>query len=60
MFRKKTGTSLVRVFCLGGGLKHILFSTLLAEMIQFDERIFSNGWLNHLLAVCVCLVFSLF
>ena len=28
--------------CLGGGLKHFLFSSLFGEMIQFDSY-FSNG-----------------
>ena len=28
---------------LGGGFKHVLFSTLLAEMIQFDDHIFGMG-----------------
>ena len=28
---------------LGGGFKHVLFSPLLGEMIQFDEHNFSNG-----------------
>ena len=28
---------------LGGGLKYLLFSPLLGEMIQFDQHIFSDG-----------------
>ena len=32
---------------LGGGFKHVLFSSLLGEMIQFDEHIFQMGWFNH-------------
>ena len=31
---------------LGGGFKHLLFSTLPGEMIQFDDHIFQMGW-NH-------------
>ena len=34
-----------------GGLKHFLCSPVLGEMIQFDEHIFSNGWLNHQLVL---------
>ena len=30
-----------------GGFKYVLFSSLLAEMIQFDEHIFQMGWFNH-------------
>jgi len=32
---------------LGGGLKHILFSSLFGELIQFDAHIFQMGWFNH-------------
>ena len=32
---------------LGGGFKHVLFSSLPGEMIQFDEHIFPMGWFNH-------------
>jgi len=31
---------------LGGGFKYFLFSTLLGEMIKFDDHIFRMGW-NH-------------
>ena len=30
-----------------GGLKYFLFSTLLGDMIQFEEHIFQMGWFNH-------------
>ena len=33
---------------LGGGFKHVLFSPLPGEMIQFDEHIFQTGWNHHL------------
>ena len=36
---------------LGGGFKYFLFSTLLGEMVEFDERIFQMGWFNHQLEV---------
>jgi len=32
---------------LAGGFKYFLFSSLPAEMIQFDEHIFQMGWFNH-------------
>ena len=32
---------------LGGGFIYFLFSTLLGEMIKFDEHIFRMGWFNH-------------
>ena len=32
---------------LGGGFKHFSCSSLLGEMIQFDEHIFQMGWFNH-------------
>ena len=37
---------------LGGGFKHVLFSSLFGEMIQFDEHIFQMGWFNHQLDYC--------
>ena len=30
-----------------------LFSTLVGEMIQFDEHIFQRGWFNHQLGIAV-------
>ena len=32
---------------LGGGFKHVLFSSLFGKMLQFDEHIFQMGWFNH-------------
>ena len=32
---------------LAGGFKYLLFSTLLGEIIQFDEHTFQMGWFNH-------------
>ena len=32
---------------LGGGFKHLLFSSLPGEVNQFDEPIFQLGWFNH-------------
>ena len=40
-------TSSWTCFFLGGGFKHVLFSSLPGEMIQFDEHIFQMGWFNH-------------
>ena len=37
-----------RSIYLGGfKYKYFLFVPLLGEMIQFDEHIFADGWLNH-------------
>ena len=33
--------------------KHVLFSPLSGEMIQFDEHIFQMGWFDHQLAIHV-------
>ena len=30
-----------------GGFKYCLFSSLLGEIIQFDDHIFQMGWFNH-------------
>ena len=38
---------------LGGGFKHVLFSSLFGEMIQFDEHIFQMGWFDHQLDYCL-------
>ena len=40
---------------LCGGFKHVLFSPLPWEMIQFDEHIFQMGWFNHQLDCYVSL-----
>ena len=32
---------------LAGGSKYCICSTLLGEMIQFDDHIFQMGWFNH-------------
>ena len=31
----------------GGGFKYFLCSSLLGEMIQFDDDVFQMGWFNH-------------
>ena len=36
---------------LVGGFKYFLFSSLLGEMIQYDEHIFQMGWFNHQLGI---------
>ena len=32
---------------LAGGFKYLECSSLLGEMIQFDEHMFQVGWFNH-------------
>ncbi len=34
-------------YSIGGGLKHVSFSPLLAKMIRFDSEDWSAGWCNH-------------
>ena len=41
--RVSTPENTKRLHKLGGGLNYFLFSSLLGEMIQFDDRIFQRG-----------------
>ena len=54
---KPPGVSRSLLNNLGGGFKYVLFSSLLGEMIQFDEHIFQMGWFNHQLVIHSAITF---
>ena len=45
---------------LAGGSEYCICSTLLGEMIQFDDHIFQMGWFNHQLVHDDSFVMGLF